>query len=322
VPLTTTQAVAAVDLQLHPRTRRDALPAVRAAALREELEWAIEVATADLAFARDYQHHMPHPGTAATDYLNRWVDISADLEVLLGPRHRARDLARPFIAVDVASRRIRHTDLQALSAACLREFPRFAPRSVVFWDWEQPDHWPEASPDMRLLAGPLATVRSGPMPAGLSVAPAEDTSFYDRYRTGYDDLLRQRPEAGEWTQPSELPDLENLQQQDLVLEARVDGEWAGLIAGQPGARAGIRGIEVNEIFLLPQYRGRGFGAALSTALARHVRLPDTDFLLGTVHWQNRAARSAAQAAGRQDRGGEVVIPLMPNPAEELPVTQS
>ncbi len=287
---------------------------MRAAALREELEWAVEDATTDLEFARDDQHHMPHPGTTAPDYLNRWVTVSEDLEVLLGPRHRARDLSRPFVAVDVASRRIGHADLPALRAACLTKFPLFAPRSVVFWDWEQPDQWPEATPDMRLLAAPLGVVRARTTPTELTVTRAADLSFYDEYRMGYADLIQQRPEAGEWAQLTELQDLESLQQQDLVLEAHVDGEWAGLIAGQPRARSGLRGIEVNEILLLPRFRGRKLGAALSIALARHVRLPDTDFLLGTVHWYNQAARSAARSAGRQDRGGELVVALTPHPA--------
>src|ERR1700712_894658 len=76
VPLTIDEAVEAAALQLHPDTRRKASTAMRAAALREELEWAVEDATTDLDFARDYQRHMPHPGTTAADYLNRWVNVS------------------------------------------------------------------------------------------------------------------------------------------------------------------------------------------------------------------------------------------------------
>jgi GNAT superfamily N-acetyltransferase len=232
-----------------------------------------------------------------------------DLEVLLGPRHRARDKSRPFIAVDAASRRIRREDLTALRTACLNEFAQFRPLSVVFWDWERPDQWPEATPDMRLLAAPLKTVRAKARPPELAVKPAADASFYERYRAGYAELFQQRPEAVEWTHPTEFADLETLQQQDLVLEAHVDGQWAGLIAGQRAARAGLRGIEVNEIFLLPHYRGSGLGTALSVALAQHVRAPETEFLLGTVHWNNHPARSAALSAGRQDRGGELVVSL-------------
>lgn len=313
VPLTLAQAVEATDLQLHPVTHRDAPPTMRDAALREELQWAVEVATTDLAFARDYQRHMPHPGTTPADYLNRWVSVIADLEVLLGPRHRARDLTRPFIAVDATSRRIQREDLPALRAACVDEFAQFSPRSVVFWDWEQPDQWPEATPDMRLLAAPLTVVGDRALPPDLTVNPAADASFYDRYRAGYAELFRQRPEAIEWTQPTEFADLESLRQQDLVLEAHLNGQWAGLIAGQPGARAGLRGIEVNEIFLLPRYRGLGLGTALSVALAQHAHLPETEFLLGTVHWNNQPARSAALSAGRQDRGGELVVALTPPP---------
>jgi hypothetical protein len=81
-------------------------------------------------------------------------------------------------------------------------------------------------------------------------------------------------------------------------------------------RAGLRGIEVDEIVLLPHHRGRALGAALSVALAQHVRLPKTEFLLGTAHWNTRSARSA----GRSDRGGEIVVVLAPQPSQDRRLT--
>ncbi|MGQ0483066.1 MAG: hypothetical protein ACT4O0_18820 [Pseudonocardia sp.] len=68
------------------------------------------------------------------------------------------------------------------------------------------------------------------------------------------------------------------------------------------AMLGLPAYVVQELVLVPEHRGRGYGSLLTTLVAR--ALPDErPVLLGTIHAENRGALRAAAAAGRIDVGG-------------------
>jgi len=94
-----------------------------------------------------------------------------------------------------------------------------------------------------------------------------------------------------------------------IFEVRLDGRWAGVLAGEPAVSHGLRGAVVIELLLDPAVRGRGHGRHLSVLLARALPLPDDQLLFGTIHADNSPAYRAATRAGRTDVGGEVLIPI-------------
>ena len=57
----------------------------RLAALREELAWALTTAATDLDFARRFGADVPVVDQPPEAFLNRWIEVSPDLSVLVGP---------------------------------------------------------------------------------------------------------------------------------------------------------------------------------------------------------------------------------------------
>jgi GNAT superfamily N-acetyltransferase len=310
------EVVAVADAGLHRWVHEHASQDSRREALREELTWAVEVATVDRAFAEGFASAQPQSGQPAEAYLNRWVQVGDDLAVLAGPRYRGRDPERPFVAVDAATRVLDEADLPALRAALQPAFAGFRPRNVVFWSSRPPHAWPGCGADKRDVVGVLAELAARPRPVELSFEVAADLAFYPRYEQVHHEHVAAEPEHALHTRLETREELADLVEQGLVFDVTVDGRWAGVVAAWRAALRGLRGFEVVELLLDPAVRGRGYGRHLSSALAAELlaRTGTTAadrFLVGTIHADNRRAYRAALAAGRHDVGGEVVVPLTP-----------
>lgn len=297
------------DLGSHPAIRRWRPEGDRLAALEQELRWWVDVAAQDLTWARDYQGHAPQSGAPPERYLERWTEISPGLTALWGPRYRARDPDTPFVGLTASSRPISLADVPALLTVAREEFAEFAPGYLNLWTADPAGTWPGTRADSRLLAAPLAELRTRPVPGSLTVHPATDLDFYPRYIDIQERQFRADPVHRLHTRSETRETFDALRAAGTLFEVRLDGRWAGVLAGQPDIGHGLRGAVVIELLLDPAVRGRGYGPALSVLLARALPLPDDQLLFGTIHADNLPAYRAATRAGRLDVGGEVLIPL-------------
>lgn len=301
--------VKVADAGLHPWVRSLVQQEQRLAALREELEWAVTTAATEMDFARGFAAAQPQSGQPAEAFLNRWLTVTGDLDVLVGPRYRARDPQRPFVAVDAASRVVKSGDLSALVAVTRESFAPFRPGYVRLWSSDPVGSWPGTRSDMRNVAGQLGDLRRNGVPAELSVEIATGLDFYDRYAQIHRDHVVRETTHALHARLESRADLTELVDAGTLFHVLLSGRRAGLVAAEPGVQHGLRGAVVVELLLEPSVRGQGHGKHLSTLLAQHLEAPDDQFLLGTIHVDNAAAYRAAIASGRRDVGGEVVVPL-------------
>jgi hypothetical protein len=306
---TVDEVVQVADTGLHPLVRAEIPQSDRFAALREELEWAVTTAVTDMEFARGFAAAQPQSGQPAEAYLNRWLTVTIDLDVLAGPRYRARNPERPFVAVDATSRLIAPADLRALKTVIGSSFAAFQPGYVSLWSCDPAGSWSGTTPDTRNVAGRLGDLRRNKVPPELSAEVASHLDFYDRYAQIHRDHVAHDPAHGLHTRIESREDLSELLHAGTLFEVLLNGRWAGLVAAEPRVQRGLRGAVVIELLLDLSVRGRGNGKHLSALLAQHVEAPDDQFLLGTIHVDNTAAYRSALASGRRDVGGEVIVPL-------------
>lgn len=303
--------VAAADDMLPDATRYAVDFEARRSALSEELSWWLEVPAQDVEYARSFHAHMPVPGATDRDYLDRWLPMSDDLSVLAGPRFRDRDPDMPFVGIVGGSRAITESDLPALRRAVQAEFSLFSPRYLVVWSGVPAGAWAGTGADNRLLVGSLGTLRQRRTSPELTVQALTDLAFYDDYLAMYAEHGKLYPEHRKQARTQPEADFRELIADGTAWSVVVDGIQGGVVAARPDVASGYRGWTVVELVLAPRFCGRGLGSQLSTLLARS--LPDSGgrFLFGTIHHANLGAYRAAIAAGRQDVGGEVVVPLTP-----------
>ncbi len=147
------------------------------------------------------------------------------------------------------------------------------------------------------------------MPPELSAEVASHLDFYDRYAQIHHDQVAREPAHALHSRIESREDLGELLEARTLFDVLLGGQWAGLVGAEPRVQHGLRGAVVVELLLDPSVRGRGYGKHLSTLLAQQVEAPDDQFLLGTIHVDNILAYRSALASGRQDVGGEVIVPL-------------
>ena len=297
------------DAGLHPLVHSWRARADRLAALREELAWSVEVASRDMDYARDFAVHQPASGAPPERFLDRWLAAGRDLSVMCGPRYRGRDPDLPFVDVIGSDRVIGFEDLPALRALARREFAEFRPGYVRLWTADPVGTWPGTGADNRLVAAPFGELRARAVPSGLTVRPATDLAFVDRYERIHRDHVARQPSHARHSQVEEIEDLQRWLEAGTLFEVFVDGHWSGVLAGEPRVVHGTRGATVVEILLDDPVRGRGYGKHLSALLAQNLTLPDDEILSGTIHVDNTPSMRSALGAGRVDVGGDVIVPL-------------
>lgn len=282
----------------------------RRQALEEELGYWLHTAAADPDYAASFAEVAPQSGQPASAYLDRWLPLSSGGHVLAGPRYFGRDPDLPFVGISASDRPLTVDDRHAFCAVALEHFAPFRPGFVLLTTADPVGAWPGTRAVMRQLVGLLGELRRRRTPPELSVARRDDAAaIYDRYVAIHRIHVEQEPAHARRTRVEELTDLQRIADEELLFDVCVDGDWAGLLAAEDEMRRGISGATVVELMLDHAYRGRGYGAHLSTLLARAVPLTDDAFLMGTIYADNVRAYRSALRAGRVDVGGEIAISL-------------
>jgi GNAT superfamily N-acetyltransferase len=160
--------VEAADAGLHPWVREHIDPAVRRAALAEELGFWLNTAARDLSYATAYAAAAPQSGEPPEAYLDRWLPLGTGCHVLAGPRYLGRDPDLPFVAVVAADRPLIAADTDALAGLAVGHFAAFRPGFVMVTTADPVGAWPGTHPEMRQVVGRLADLRRAGAPASVS----------------------------------------------------------------------------------------------------------------------------------------------------------
>lgn len=288
----------------HPLTRAWLGDEARLANLADEHAFDMRLAT-DLDFARQRVEWL-ELACAPEALLNRWVQVSDDLTAMLSMRYKGGDATQPFVDVSVTTRPVDAGDLEPLSALALEHYGALSPARLRFWSTHGLDEGREAfapaQPDMRVLAAPLADLRGGTVPDGLELTPTADDRHLADAVAAYAAVDAAHPGHTGQARVLDSDSLAEAIAAGTMFDVVWRGRWSGYAGTLPETQLGLNAQVVQELLLAPHARGHGLGRWLSTLLARHLQ-GDGRVLSGTIHGDNRGARSAALAAGRQDVGG-------------------
>lgn len=296
----------------HPLLETWRPAAERLPLLAEEHQGDLDLATS-LEFAVMRHERFAIPGAEVTDYLNRWVPVSADLTALLSIRFRGGDRDLPFVDLSGQSRPWTPADLPALADAAREVYGLFAPHYLQLQSSAPIDAFPGLGRDRRFLAAPLAELAAlaVTLPAELTLRPTTDARHLAQAVAAYAALDAQHPGHSRQAAILSREDLDECVAAGLMYDVLIGEDWAGYAGVLPDEKLGLPVYTVQELLLTPEFRGRGYGAHLTTLLARELLAgPEpTRLLFGTIHADNAGAYPAALRAGRHDVGGWVELPL-------------
>lgn len=272
----------------------------------------------DPDLARGFMGVCPVVGAGPDDYRNAWLEESGASWALVGPRFRGLDLGRPFVDVIAQSDAPRTlAELRALARSAGRRFAVFEPRHARFLvapsRFADLDRLEEAFVERVVLAAPFPIIRSLPMPGAhgqdVTLRPARDLAFEERYRRAYARLLDDEPRQAEFAQAADHEELAAYVAGGGAFEVLVDGAAAGFVAAFRDRAFGMRGHHVGEMLLYPQARGRGLGRLVQRLLVEALPAERDDLFFGVVDARNRAAVRTALGCGRRVVGAYVWVPL-------------
>ena len=311
--LPTALQLAEVSLAMqHPLLGNWRPAAKRLPLLAGEHEGDLELATS-LEFAVMRHERFAISGAEITDYLNRWVPVSADLTALLSIRFRGGDRDLPFVDLSGQSRPWTTADLPALAGAAREVYGLFSPLYLQLWSSAPVDAFSGLRRDRRCLAAPLAELAapSVELPAELTLCLTTDARHLPQAVGAYAALDAQHPAHARQAGILSREDLDECVAAGLMYDVLIGQTWAGYAGVLPKDKLGLPVYSVQELLLTPEFRGRGYGAHLTTLLARALlKGPEpTRLLFGTIHADNAGAYPAALRAGRHDVGGWVELPL-------------
>jgi GNAT superfamily N-acetyltransferase len=289
----------------HPLTRAWQPDSARLERLAEAHEFDLQLAT-DLELAGQRAEFLD-VGQAAQAFLNRWVRVQSDLEAMLSIRFEGLDRTKPFVDATILSRPFVQSDLHALARVAREAYGAFRPLYLRLWSAEPEGHFSGTGPDKRFLAGRLSELAAAPTPPELSLSPTRDLSRYPDAQAAYASVDAAHPAHVGQAKLQSGEDLQESIDAGTFFDVLVNGEWAGYVGAThetEGDTLGLDAYVVQELILAPGFRGRGYGASLSTLLARALPQPER-VLIGTIHARNVGAQRAAKAAGRLDVGGWV-----------------
>ncbi|AWN24649.1 hypothetical protein DKM44_11635 [Deinococcus irradiatisoli] len=224
---------------------------------------------------------------------------------MLSIRFEGLNRDRPFVDASVLSRPLTALDFPALLQAAYEVYGAFQPLYLRLWSAASAGAFPQARPDKRFLAAPITDLRGRSVPPELSLSPTRDLSRYEQAQAAYDAVDARHPAHPQQAALQSREDLQESIEAGTLFDVQVSSEWAGYVGATQDCEGGALGLPayvVQELIMSAPFRGRGYGAALSTLLAR--ALPDEQHILvGTIHAENRGAIAAALRSGRVDVGG-------------------
>lgn len=293
----------------HPLTRAWGPDGERLDRLAEAHEFDLQLAT-DLELAGQRAAFLD-VGQDAQAFLNRWLRVSDDLEAMLSIRFEGLDRTKPFVDASILSRPFVQSDLDALEGVAREVYGAFNPLYLRLWSAEPDGYFSGVGPDKRFLAAPLSALATQQAPPELSLSPTRDLSRYQGAQVAYASVDAAHPAHVGQAHLQGEEDVQESIEAGTFFDVLVNGTWAGYVGAThetEGDTLGLDAYVVQELILASEFRGRGYGAALSTLLAR--ALPQRErVLIGTIHAENVGAVRAARGAGRVDVGGWVQVRL-------------
>lgn len=309
---TTTPDAAAVILefvayslaQAHPSVRAWRGTDLKADLLRETARYAALLT--DEVAARESAARMPSVKVAAPSFKPRLITVHG-LRCLAHIEFTSTNGDCPFIRLEAASRAPGSIADPALFAGLAGAFEAFKPRACMF---HHPAHLPllalGSKIDQHILAAPAQVMATREPVTGLrrvALGRATDLDVYPRYVEAYEQVYRERPQLRDVVHIESTSSLAECLGHGLLLDILVDGGWAGIVAARREMVAGLSGIYMVDIVMLPAIRGQGLGPAVHQRLAELVAVDDPAAVIhGTISPLNTPSLKTALRAGRIEIG--------------------
>ncbi|WP_412472011.1 hypothetical protein [Halobacteriovorax sp. RT-1-4] len=237
-------------------------------------------------------------GVFAEEYRERVIQFDDDRKLIYGIRHMGGNVDIPFIQF-LANFNLTTNEALSLYENVKHEFVKFKPLYICF-------HSSLKLRDVDMIAATylvtttreMKSLKSWPLEEELSFKVINDDSYYNWYRSGYEEFNRDAPELSKKVCVNTHESMEESMKQGLLQLVFLGDEQIGLISAERSAFLGHDGIYFHEIFIDKKWKGKGLAKAIQRKFVVE-NTNDADYVWGTIDYSNLSSFKTALSNGRK-----------------------
>lgn len=261
--------------------------------LREEFEDFNSIETKQARL-----NHFKISGATLEDFSERVIELSENKKVIFGIRHEGGNVNLPFVQVTPNFEISREQLLELYSDKLKDYFSIFNPLQIRFWSKRKLESCLVGATYLVSTHGQMSELNEWPSEKDLSFKNVEDDSYYEWYKSGYDDFHTEQDDLKDRVTVNSKEVMKGSVEDGLLKTVFLDGKKIGLIAAEKSKFLGHDGIYFNEIFLDKAFKRRGFAKAIQRKFVEEFS-DGNDFIWGTIDYQNVPSYKTAVSNGRK-----------------------
>lgn len=238
------------------------------------------------------------PNTKSSDYAEKILKLDDDKKIICGIRHIGGNKELPFISLKPNFRIFNVEEALEVYNKIKNEFMAFKPLYLSFWSPKKMDVDFIGSTYLVARSLKIKSMKSWEGEALLKLKKVVDDSYYDWYKSGYEEFHKDRPDLEKKVTLNSLDSMEDSVEQGLMFEVYIDNEKIGLIAGESSPFLGHTGVYFQEIFISKSWKGKGLAKSIQRKFVE-MATKDNDFTWGTVDDHNIPSYKTALSNGRE-----------------------
>jgi ribosomal-protein-alanine N-acetyltransferase len=257
------------------------------------------------AIVMERLEHFKVSGARPQDYGERIFRVGDQGLVLAGIRWVGGKSEMPFVNIWPNFPLNSASDIDSLIALALTEFQVFSPKDISIWVNPESALVGElqniAVPVRRYIFGRVQEIQKAKHPARYEelalVTPSKD-EYFDWYLESYREFHATEPALRDWVPVNDKEEMEESRRRGLLFVVYVNGERAGLIAGQSRPILGLEALHFIEILLTKPFKGKGLA---SVAQRKYIdRLANNyEVVWGAIEAKNITSNKTAIKVGRR-----------------------
>jgi|GEM_PF-666975 len=227
------------------------------------------------------------------DYAEYFLELGEGKKVICGIRHFGGNPDLPFINCipnfEIASK----YEARFVAKKISSRFEKFNPLYLSFWSSKDIEIDLKGSVYLASQFSAMREPQNWKLDDRINLEPITDNSYYDWYKSGYEQFHLERPELKSKVTTNSLDVMSEPLDQGLLFFAKINQEKVGLIAGIKSEILGHSGMYFNEIFISKKFRGKGLAKSIQRKFILGNARPE-DIIWGTIDYQNKCSyRTAA-----------------------------
>lgn len=215
------------------------------------------------------------------DYKEKVLDLGEGKKVIYGIRNKGGNPEIPFIQLRPNFQILSKQESLEIYGLIKEEFKIFSPLYLNFHSPKKINSDFFGSIYMVSTVDNICQMPKWPNGESICFGDITDNSYYDWYKSGYEEFHRDVPELKNKVRVNSCSSMEDSRDQGLLKYILFNGERIGLISGEKSNFLGSSGVYFHEIYISKKWKRRGIAKIAQREFIQQF-CRDLEYVWGTI----------------------------------------